>query len=699
MRLLNSQTLKLKDFQDDARPPYAILSHRWGSQEVTYQQLVALAPQGGWRPLHDLEGFQKITNFCRNVARQGLEWGWIDTCCIDKTSSAELNEAINSMFQWYKDARVCYVYLFDVQTPLANNVSSDAIFDQLSASQWFTRGWTLQELLAPKLVQFFAKDWGYLGDKSTLATSISVITGIDEQTLAGADLRRVSIARRMFWASQRSTTRKEDMAYCLLGVFGVNMPLLYGEGDRAFMRLQEEILRISDDQSIYAWEDQCKDDDELLIDTGDTLLRGPFAQSPAEFANSGDIVPYRQQQSSQPHATTNLGLRMELPLHRMRHSTGKAPLYLAELACHYQGDFTGSLGIYIRPLFADQFARDHGKRAPVVVDPNLHYPPVRSTVYLRKDARPLIAEDFDRHHGFFVHLLPPEHGFKISYVFPKEQWMKTKGNTAIILNPGSYATVVFRHRDERQISVLMSHESMANELYESYGLDTWERGKCRCKIFVNDSALGLYTDESLASMEGSLKYEGARAARFREDISGGCEKTVAEMQDGKFVIAEMKKETIMGERMIVVNVQIDPPLFQLSGISSVKNPPLAQSQQSAIPLQAGLPPPPPDNGISSPPQVQPGQQTFAPYGHTPAQPGQLQGFSINMPGGQQGFLLLQQSLQANPETISTVSYPSHNLIRFSNVWYNQNDPQPGSNQASQLFSSSVGTYRPAYSAL
>jgi hypothetical protein len=655
MRLLNSHTLELKEFQDEATPPYAILSHRWGAQEVTYQQFISREPQAR-SSLHGLEGYQKIVNFCHQVALQGLEWGWVDTCCINKTSSAELSEAINSMFQWYKDAQVCFVYLFDVQATSEMDVSADEGFERLSSSHWFARGWTLQELLAPKLVQFFANDWRPLGDKSTLAMAISVITGIDLETLAGGDLQKVSVARRMFWASQRSTTRKEDMAYCLLGIFGVNMPLLYGEGARAFTRLQEEILKISDDQSIYAWEDQCEEGDEMLLDAGDILLRGPSAHSPAEFANSGDIVPYRQQQASQPHVTTNYGLRMELPLHRLRHSTGKAPLYLAELACHYEGDFTGSLGIYIRPLFADQFARDHGRRAPVVVDPELHYPPVISKIYLRKDARPSAAEDFDRHHGFLVHLLPPEHGFKVSYVFPKEQWMKIKGNSAIILNPGRYAVVVFKHLDKRQICLLMSHESMANELYESYGFDTWELGKCSCRVFVYDSLLGAYSDESLATMEGDLKYEGARAARFQADIAGGCEKTVTAMPGGSFVVAEMKKDTIMGERMIVVNIQIDAPLFQLSGISSVKNPTLVQSQQDAVPLQDDLSSFPSWNGIPSQPQVQPNQQ--------PVQPWQLQGFSINMLGGQQGFLLLppnsQQSLapsyaQPLPETESTVS--------------------------------------------
>lgn len=492
-------------------------------------------------------------------------------------------------------------------------------------------------------MQFFSKDWQYLGDKATLGTVVSVITGIDQDTIEGSDIRRVSIARRMFWASQRTTTRKEDIAYCLLGIFGVNMPLLYGEGERAFSRLQEEIMKVSDDQSLFAWEDQCEDGDELLIDTGDALLRGPFARFPAEFANSGDIVPYRQMQTSRPSATTNYGLQVDVPLYRLRNSSGKAPLYLAELTCHYEGDFSGSLGIYVRPLRSDQFARDHGKRAPVVVDPKLHYPPVQSTIYLRKDVFLPSTEEFDRHHGILVHLHPPEHSFKVSYVFPAEQWMRIKGKSTIVLNPGRYAAVVFRNPDDTLITVLMSHEQ-TNELYESYGHDTWEVSKCRCKVFIYDSPMGTFTHEGLSSMEGHLKYEGARTARFESDLEGGTDKTFADMRNGRRVVAKMK-ETIMGERMIFVHVniyEVGDGLCQLSGISSVKDPP-AWLQENALPLQDSLPPP--QGGSSTLYQPPPPTQPLQAFAHAPLQPGHMQGYSVNMPNGQQGFLLLLSQIQ------------------------------------------------------
>ncbi|KAF1365555.1 HET-domain-containing protein [Lizonia empirigonia] len=288
MHLLQTKTLELVDAEALQWPRYAILSHRWGDQEVTLQHL-RLTTTDGLRPPHVscMEGYRKIRQFSYLAAHEGFEYGWVDTCCIDKTSSAELSEAINSMFKWYSEAQICYAYLNDVEPPQEKEAKlDDEFFETLSSSQWWQRGWTLQELIAPSRVHFFSRDWTYIGDKSTLGPAITIITGIDQATLDGHDIRRVSIARRMFWASQRTTTRIEDIAYCLLGVFAVNMPLLYGEGEQAFVRLQEEIMKTSDDQSIFAWEDRCSDDDSALFESHSTLLRGPLARSPAEFSNA-----------------------------------------------------------------------------------------------------------------------------------------------------------------------------------------------------------------------------------------------------------------------------------------------------------------------------------------------------------------------------------------------------------------------------
>lgn len=194
---------------------------------------------------------EKIKGLC-NVAREaGYGLVWNDACCIDKTSSAELTEAINSMYEWYKLADVCYVYLADVSD---NDIDHTSEHSQFWSSRWHTRGWTLQELIAPINMIFLTSEWNFLGTKMSLATTIHLITGIDFDILTGrSTLESVSVARRLSWAAKRRTTRVEDEAYSLLGIFGVHMPAIYGEGQHAFLRLQEEIIRVIPDQSIFAW--------------------------------------------------------------------------------------------------------------------------------------------------------------------------------------------------------------------------------------------------------------------------------------------------------------------------------------------------------------------------------------------------------------------------------------------------------------
>ncbi|ORY08191.1 hypothetical protein BCR34DRAFT_675109 [Clohesyomyces aquaticus] len=169
-------------------------------------------------------------------------------CCIDKTSSAELSEAINSMFHWYRASARCYAYLSDVDAL----PGSDDLPD-ITHSRWFTRGWTLQELLAPASVQFYSSDWTFLGSKLRLCHELSHITNIDVNVLTTGTFDHISIATRLSWARSRKTTRIEDRAYCLMGIVGVDMPLLYGESERSFIRLQKEILKTSEDYSIFAW--------------------------------------------------------------------------------------------------------------------------------------------------------------------------------------------------------------------------------------------------------------------------------------------------------------------------------------------------------------------------------------------------------------------------------------------------------------
>ncbi|KAI1528603.1 vegetative incompatibility protein HET-E-1, partial [Pyrenophora tritici-repentis] len=226
-------------------PPYAILSHTWGEQEVVFDDLKSLAS------VKDIDakrgtGWNKIRFCAQQAERDGLKHFWVDSCCIDKTNSQELQEAINSMFGWYQNAKKCYVYLSDVEcnTPNPDSESSRRWKPAFRKSRWFTRGWTLQELLAPASVAFYSKEEDLLGDKQSLKDTIHEITGIPIEALQGSPLSDFSVAERFSWTKDRETTREEDSAYCLLGIFSICMTLRYTEGkDRAIKRLRQKVQR------------------------------------------------------------------------------------------------------------------------------------------------------------------------------------------------------------------------------------------------------------------------------------------------------------------------------------------------------------------------------------------------------------------------------------------------------------------------
>jgi hypothetical protein len=333
MRLLHIPSWQLREFFNESIPAYAILSHTWGDDEVTYEDMIK-------KRENTEKGFKKIEYTASQAIRDQYEYIWVDTCCIMKTSSAELTEAINSMYQWYKGAQVCYAYLSDVD---ASDLPLTALEgSQLQRSRWFTRGWTLQELLAPTAVQFYDKKWTKLGSKDWLSYEIEIITGIGRDYLLGRELNRASIAERMLWASHRSTTRTEDIAYSLLGLFDVNMPLLYGEGERAFMRLQEEIMKVSEDRSLFVWNMRSKTGNETLPSIKDwteadstvkTTNSGLLAPSPACFvvncdAQFGFCSPYNRR-FAEHYFMTNKGLSIPLYLTPL---DPQNDIYVTELA-------------------------------------------------------------------------------------------------------------------------------------------------------------------------------------------------------------------------------------------------------------------------------------------------------------------------------------------------------------------------------
>jgi hypothetical protein len=243
LKLNEAGSFSLSWFPKNKIPPYAILSHTWGTgqdEEVTFKDLTDGTSQN--KP-----GFQKLQFCCTQAKADNLDYFWVDTCCIDKSSSSELQTAINFMFRWYQRAAKCYVFLSDVTRYEHDGQSHIEWETAFIDSRWFTRGWTLQELLAPEIVEFYSRDRFLLGDKKSLEPQIHEITGIASEAILQEDsISNFSIEDRLKWAEKRETTEEEDGVYCLLGIFDIQMPLLYGEGkEKAMHRLRREIKEFS----------------------------------------------------------------------------------------------------------------------------------------------------------------------------------------------------------------------------------------------------------------------------------------------------------------------------------------------------------------------------------------------------------------------------------------------------------------------
>ncbi|PPQ96432.1 hypothetical protein CVT26_005064 [Gymnopilus dilepis] len=380
MRLLQVDTLSFKEIpKPDDEHCYAILSHTWGDQEVSFQEFSV-------GNCADKAGYMKIKQCCEQAKLDGLEYVWVDTCCIDKTSSSELSEAINSMYQWYKQATVCHIYLADIQwqdqAALREWKSDERAFRKekpdgmyLGESRWFTRGWTLQELIAPRYAILYDRDWVEVGTKDSMRDELSAITGIPREVLADVDrdsLGSFCIAQRMSWASTRLTTRDEDVAYCLMGIFDVNMPILYGEGGRkAFNRLQHEIMKSSDDHSLFAW----VSNPEAFASVDTFSVYPILARHPDNFTiyrkTKRRLVHVKSGGGDEllsPYSFTNKGLHISLPLIRIKpaHNEPRClkdydledAVFVALLNCEYLGS-PGFVGICLGRHSSGKYVRIH----------------------------------------------------------------------------------------------------------------------------------------------------------------------------------------------------------------------------------------------------------------------------------------------------------------------------------------------------
>ncbi|KAK0386524.1 hypothetical protein NLU13_6359 [Sarocladium strictum] len=293
---------------------------------------------------------------------------------------SELAESINSMFRWYNIAAVCIAFLGDFD-------ASGGDWKLLDQARWFTRGWTLQELVAPQEVFFYDKDWTLFGTRSSLVAQLSSITAISGSVLSPPEgslirdlLDEIPVDRRMSWASNRQTTKKEDTAYCLLGIFGVNMPMLYGEGSQAFVRLQEEIIEDNNDLTIFAW----------LTEDGQPY-RGIFATSPAEFVNTGTLEPINDSKFNPDFAPSNKGLRIQTLLYPTTNGEVIMPLF-----CRPAGTNADQVGLVLKHQGASVYTRTNARilgriqeNAPASSN---------SSIFLTKRLKSTIAKTIDSSH-------------------------------------------------------------------------------------------------------------------------------------------------------------------------------------------------------------------------------------------------------------------------------------------------------------
>jgi len=367
---VNRQAGKILHWRNSENTDYAILSHRWIAQEsgenaeVNYEEMVELANMDTKRQdeIRNRDGYQKILRSCKQAEKDGFKWLWVDTCCIDKRSSAELSEAINSMYRWYEKSARCYVYLHDVLDLSFPTKPRDSHSNR--CPEWFSRGWTLQELIAPDDVRFFNKDWRLIGDKRTHSSTLQDITRVPQNILInGFSFTRPCVAQIMSWAADRKTSRVEDEAYSLMGLLGVNMPLLYGEGKTAFQRLQLEIIRISDDQSIFAWDPHgnigrsgsvladephffrdCSDLQTMAIDEFTEALKARMSKEEKERLGSFPV--------------TNRGIQIWLPL---RPCIGLPIVFQAILQCR-PSEGQRPVTIYLT-LWKSNYYRSFGPRS------------------------------------------------------------------------------------------------------------------------------------------------------------------------------------------------------------------------------------------------------------------------------------------------------------------------------------------------
>lgn len=516
MRLLHIQadgSFEFSEYTGDEIPAYAILSHRWGAdeEEVTYKDIVTSSGK-------DKKGWRKIVQCARQAARDDLHYFWSDTCCIDKSSSAELTEALNSMWLWYRQSYICYAYLEDI----IFNVDKDLLFESMKASPWFKRGWTLQELIAPANLSFYDSTWQPIGTRNELSDQVSEITGINQKYLChnAASPHSASVAQRMSWASSRVTKRKEDVAYSLLGLFNVNMPMLYGEGIRAFQRLQEEIIRQSDDLSILAWDH---------ADSNDGSYSGYLARSPADFSGCGQIVRSVNYAPGKPLVIANHRLYLEVPL--LMRST---QLY-ARLNCRYENDFFCDIGMRVARWGRNDDLNDRGyrrkgnlRKIPVLGWENAGTYPIAVTAEPIGDP----AGHDPSHNAFILRNLPD--GYHISKVSPSNAW--ERATHTISTEASSLRTTTEATCNHRLVLLDNGHD-------HQFFIMMWHRKNLLFRDWTSEAAF--LPREDASDMEQAHNHWKMRTDAKLPKLL---------LVDGQQMQLEVMPQLVRGERLTVVDI-------------------------------------------------------------------------------------------------------------------------------------------------
>ncbi|KAF8853874.1 HET-domain-containing protein [Acephala macrosclerotiorum] len=526
MRLLNVRTFKLEEFFGKAVPPYAVLSHTWGNDkdEVSFRD-VENGSSGKTGP-----GMIKIVGCCKQAMKDGLNYAWIDTCCIDKANSVELGEAINSMFQWYANASICYAYLSDV--PAGENPRDHG--SSFSSSRWFTRGWTLQELLAPKELRFYDSIWSCLGTRRTLSVMVQKITGIPRPFLIGlASLHEASVAQRMSWASKRVTGRKEDIAYCLLGIFGVVLPMIYGEGDQAFTRLQEAIMKHTEDNSILAW-----GFDPLgsaSTNSKDVVTGGILAAAPADFENCGHIVSREQPQS--PLEISGGRLHVQWPLY----TTSAGETY-GLLNCGPNSEVERVVGIplvnNVSSELSNEYIRPQGHRSTLL--PRTKSNSSTKLIHIQMGHRSRAHTGVNRRHWFYIDD-PSEANLELVEVEPLARWQRARSMITTENNPDESFTqrTLTRFRIENQASydfiVMLEFKTQGSQV------------EARCHVMIS-------------SRDTTLEALSQKFTRMREKVFGKQSATNGVLS----IYVTVTQESIVGQPMFVVKLATTPSLPEIT---------------------------------------------------------------------------------------------------------------------------------------